>query len=143
MHLKRNDAWATVLVSGAVALFMLWWTGTAFETLSTRIIGAVVLALGFAACTSTQDEMPAVFGVGAERRVPAAYVVIASLLGFIALIAGIIAVVGGSDTMLAVLVVTMSVLWAISTIRHALAPVDAQPRQDRRREAEGSSPGVA
>jgi hypothetical protein len=142
VHLKRNDAWATIFVLSALALFILWWTGTAFESLSTRIVGAGVFGLGFLACTSTQEEMPDVFGVGTERRVSAAYVVIASLLGLTALVASIITLIGGSEAMLAVLVVTMSVLWAISTIRHALRP-DTRLRRDQRTETAGPFPRPA
>jgi DNA polymerase IV len=88
-RLKRNDAWATTFVLGAVGLSVLWWSGVAFEDLSTRFVGAVVFALGFAACTSDQEQMPAVFGTGDERRVSIAYAVVASLLGVVAFVAGV------------------------------------------------------
>lgn len=140
MNLKRHDAWATTFVFGALALWVLWWTDTAFEGLSTRIVGTVVFALGFAACMSDQQEMPAVFGVGNERRVSRAYLVVASLLGVVALGAGVITMIGGSATWLAVLVITTSLLWAISTLRHALAPAEAPLRRDDRIESTGTLP---
>lgn len=133
MHLKRSDGWATLLDLAAAGLWGLWSSGTAFEDLSTRVVGAAVLALGYAACMSDQAQMSAVYGVGGRRRVPMAYAVVASVLGAGALAAGVITLVGGSETMLAVLVVTILTLWLISTVRHAVTngeqrePMETRP----------------
>ena len=133
MHLKRNDGWATLFVLAAAVLWGLWSSGTAFANLSTRVVGAAVLALGYAACMSDQAQMSAVYGVGGRRRVPMAYAVVTTVFGAFALAAGVITLVGGSQTMLAVLVVTILTLWLISTVRHAITnderrePVETRP----------------
>jgi len=46
------------------------------------------------------------------------YLVATSVIGAIALVAGIIAIVNRNEVMLAVLVVATAVLWIISTVRH-------------------------
>lgn len=72
---------------------------------------------------STSDTIPRRCGRRCTAPMPAArppttYVVIASLVGFGALVAGVITLVGGSEATLATLVVAMIVLWAMSTVRH-------------------------
>jgi hypothetical protein len=47
-------------------------------------------------------------------------VVIASLIGAVALVAGVITVVTGNEAMLASLVAATVVLWAMSTVRHVI-----------------------
>lgn len=68
---------------------------------------------------SDRAEMAVVYGVGGRRRAPMTYVVVASLLGFVALVAGIITLVSANETTLAILVATTVTLWAMSTARHA------------------------
>lgn len=70
---------------------------------------------------SDQAQMSAVYGVGGRRRVPMAYTIGASVLGGGALVVGVIMLVGGSETMLAVLVATILTLWLVSTVRHAIS----------------------
>ena len=128
MHLKRNDGWATLFVMAAVVLWAVWETGAAFGGVSTRVVAAGVLALGYAACMTDQPRMPAVYGVGGPRRVPIAYVVVASILGGGALVVGVITLVGGSEAMLVVLVAAILALWLVSTARHAISD-DEQPER--------------
>ena len=65
--------------------------------------------------------MAVVYGVDREHRPSMPYVVAASILGAVALVAGIIAFVSANEAMLATLVITMGVLWIIATSRHAFA----------------------
>lgn len=99
-------------------LYALWLTGTGMAGTSTRVIGAMVFALGWMGCTSNQAAMAEVFGVGAPRRAPMGYVVMASIIGAVALVAGVITIVTGNE---ATLVIAMVVLWAMSTVRHLIA----------------------
>lgn len=121
MRFTRRDGFATLFVVAAAVIYALWLTGAAFSDTSTRVIGAVVLGLGWAACTSNQAEMGVVYGAGTHRRVPMTYVVTASLVGLAALVAGLITLVSGNEAMLATLVAATITLWAMSTVRHALA----------------------
>ena len=121
MRLTWRDGVATVSVAAAGGLYALWLTGTGMAGTSTRVLGAIVFALGWVGCTSNQAAMAEVFGVGAPRRAPMGYVVMASIIGAVALVAGVITVVTGSEAMLATLVIAMVVLWAMSTVRHLIA----------------------
>jgi hypothetical protein len=121
MRLTWRDGVATVFVAAAGGLYALWLTGNGMAGTSTRVLGAIVFALGWVGCTSNKAAMAEVFGVGAPRRAPLSYVVTASLIGAVALVAGVITVVTGNEVMLATLVIAMIVLWAMSTVRHATA----------------------
>lgn len=124
MSLTWKDARTTVFVAGAVTVYALAVTGTAFQGMSIRVVTAIVLGLGMAACMSNGDHVAVVYAVGQERRVPMAYVVIVSTLGGVALGAGVIALVAANEAMLATLGAAVIALWVISTVRHAMA---AQP----------------
>ncbi len=119
MRLTWRDGLATLLVAAATLLFVLWTTGTALAGTSTRAVGAIVLALGFVGCTSDRAEMAGVYGADGRHRAPMGYVVVASVLGTVALVAAVLAVAVGSEAMLATLVGAMIALWTMTTIRHA------------------------
>lgn len=121
MRLTWRDGVATVFVGAAGGLYALWLTDIGMTGTSTRVLGAIVFALGWLGCTSNQAAMAEVFGVGARRRAPLGYVVLASLIGAVALLAGVITIVTGSEAMLATLMIAMIVLWAMSTVRHLIA----------------------
>jgi hypothetical protein len=121
MRLGRRDLPASLFVAAAGVVYALWLSGTALQGMSTRALGAVVFALGYAACMSDRAEMAVVFGVGGRRRSPIWYIVVASLLGFGALVAGVLTLVSASETTLAILVAATVTLWAMSTVRHAIA----------------------
>ncbi|MCW2612471.1 MAG: hypothetical protein JWM15_3717 [Cryptosporangiaceae bacterium] len=70
-----------------------------------------MLGLGVLACGAGQPG----------RDVPRAYTVAASLLGAVALVAGITAVVNGSAAMLATLLAAMVALWVLASVRRAAA----------------------
>jgi hypothetical protein len=110
-----------LFVAAAAVLYGLWLTGAGAPGMSGRVLGAVVFGLGWAACTVNQAEMAVVYGAGTRRRAPMAYVVIASILGIVALVAGVTTLVSGNEAMLATLVSAMIVLWGMATIRHAIA----------------------
>jgi hypothetical protein len=120
MRLTWRDVVATLFVAVAVVIYALWVTGTAMADTSTRVLAAVVFGLGWAACTTNQKELASVYGTDAHRRTAMAYVVFASLIGFVALVAGIVAIAGASEAILATLAGAMIALWAMSTVRHAI-----------------------
>jgi hypothetical protein len=120
MHLTWKDGWATVAVGGAVILYALWLTGVGT---STRVTAGIVFALGFLACLSDTGSMTSVYGADREHRPPLPYVVLTSIAGAAAVVAGLVAIVTGNEAMLAALVVLMVALWLVTTIRHAITPL--------------------
>jgi hypothetical protein len=117
-HLSVGDAAATILVAASTVVFSLWFTGAAFGGTSTRVMGAVVFGFGFAACNANRAGVIDVYGAGGTRRAPMSYVVPASVMGAIALVAGVMTFITASETMLVILVAATVVLWAMSTYRH-------------------------
>ena len=114
MRLPKQDIIATVLVAAAGFLYLLWFVGSAPLGLSgTRATGLVVLGLGFAASASAVvpnfDQL-----VHGNK----AYLSVTSLIGVVALVAGVLMLVTASDTALGVLMAAMGTLWLIATIHH-------------------------
>lgn len=121
MKLTRNDARATLVVAVAVIFYLLWATETVATGVAPRIVAGIVFALGWLGCTSDVEGMKSVYGVDEATRPPIVYVVFASLIGALALVAGVIAIGWANEAMLATMVVAMAVLWLMTTVRHALA----------------------
>jgi hypothetical protein len=116
MRLTWRDGLATVFVGVAALMYFLWLAGISVPGLGVRGLGGVVLGLGVAASVTA-----VVYGVGAGLlQASKFYLVIASLIGLVALIAGVIALVSADEPMLAVLVVATVVLWVMATVRHAI-----------------------
>lgn len=115
MQLTWRDGLATGFVFAGALLYGLWLTGVV--PAESELIAAVVLALGLAASVTA-----VVYGVGAGLlRAPKVYLVVASLIGVAASVAGGIAVATGDEAMLATLVTATVLMWLLSTIRHATA----------------------
>jgi hypothetical protein len=121
MHLTKRDAVATVATAAAAGLYVLWATGTAFAGLSVRAVAVIAFALGWVGCTSAGPRMAAVYHAERASSVPIAYSVVASIVGAVALVAGVVAIVWANETVLAVLVWSTVAIWAITTARHAIA----------------------
>ncbi|HEX2369308.1 MAG TPA: hypothetical protein VHM94_08765 [Acidimicrobiia bacterium] len=122
MRLTIRDAMATVFVLVAAALYALWANGMAMQGLTTRVLGMIVIGLGMAGCMANQREMAVVYWVDRDRpHPPMPYVVAASVIGGLALVAGIITLAAASQMMLSIVVGATVVLWAMSTVRHWMA----------------------
>jgi hypothetical protein len=81
------------------------------------MLGLIVLLLGLVASVTA-----VVFGVGEGLlRAPKLYLTVTSLIGLVALVAGVLVLVNESEAMLATLVGTTVALWMVSTVRHAMA----------------------
>jgi hypothetical protein len=123
MRLTIRDGLATLFVAAAAAVYVPWLTGAAFTGWSVRVTAAVVFALGWAACMTDQKQLAVVYRVSSEgSRPPAAYAVLVSAIGAVALVTGVIALVTGSAALLATLAASMAGLWLIATARHTLTP---------------------
>jgi hypothetical protein len=121
MRLTIRDGLATVFVAAAAAVYLLWVSGAAMTGWSVRVAAAVVFGLGWAACVTDQKQMAVIYGaVRGDRRPAAAYVVLVSGIGTLALVTGVIALAAGSAAMLATLAASMGGLWVIATARHTL-----------------------
>lgn len=112
------DMVATLVVGTAVVISVLWLTDVALTDWSTRVIAGAVLALGWVGCMTARSRMVDVYGAQGHQRAPVAYVVVASLVGAVALISGVIAVVWAVSGMLVVLAAATALLWVIATTRH-------------------------
>ncbi len=115
MHLTRRDRIATtfVIIAVAAAALLPLGVGDHGET-TVRVLGLIVLGLGFAASASA--VVPGFLDLVHGSR---PYLVVSSALGLGALVAGIAALIDGSGLMLGLLVLATVTLWAISTARHA------------------------
>lgn len=117
MRLTWRDALATVFVLAAVVVYGLWVVDDEVLGMSSvRSVGLVVMVLGLAASVTA-----VVYGVGAGlMRASKVYLVVTSLFGLGALVAGVLVLVDESEPMLGGLVAATAILWLMSTIRHAL-----------------------
>ncbi|HEY5117600.1 MAG TPA: hypothetical protein VIJ00_18910 [Nakamurella sp.] len=115
MNLQKRDIAATGLVAAAVVIYLLWLLDAVPSGMSdVRATGAVILALGFAA--SATAVVPTFGQLLHGNR---AYLAVTSLLGLVALIAGVVMLVGTSEPALAVVMVAMVTMWLIATIHHS------------------------
>jgi FtsH-binding integral membrane protein len=116
--LTRRDAYGT-LVAALVALVYVanvqgwWYLG------SNRWAAVTMLAVGFVGC-----PLAARFDDAREHRVPLALL---GMLGVVALVLGVVAIVNAAQWALLALTVTVLVLWAGATIRHAATPAHPLP----------------
>jgi choline-glycine betaine transporter len=116
MGLSWRDGVATICVAVVGILYAVWRSESeVFGMSSARAIGLTVLLLGLAASVTA-----VVFGVGEGLlRASKLYLALTSLLGLVALVAGIVVLAKQSEAMLGALVASTCVLWAVSTVRHA------------------------
>jgi len=139
MRLDWRDWVATLCVAAAVAVYGAWLIGAALTAPSEmNFVAGTVLGLGIVA--SAFAVVP-----GFERllRGSKSYLVIASLIGLAALVAGMVALVNTSEVMLGVLVAATILLWALATTRHLRASRQALERQTAGRSGEVDDIGKA
>ena len=124
MKLHKRDLVATGLVVSAGVIYLLWLLDSVPTTMSgVRATGAVILVLGFAA--SATAVVPSFDQLLRGSRV---YLAVTSLLGLVALIAGVLMLVEASETALAVVMVAMVAMWLIATIHHSLQARPTVPK---------------
>ena len=123
MTLQKRDLVATGLVATAGVIYLLWLLDSVPSAMSdVRVTGAVILALGFVA--SATAVVPT-FGQLLDGN--KAYLALTSMLGLVALIAGVVMLAESSQTALAVVMVAMFAMWLIATINHSLLAKTAGP----------------
>ena len=114
-----HDVTATLIVAVAIVIYGLTRSGVQVAGMgSTRVLAAVVLALGLLACTlgARNDAFMN------DRGLPAAITRVLSVIGSVAFFVGVAAIVTASEAMLAALVVLTWVLWLSATARHLVVP---------------------
>ncbi|HEY0951347.1 hypothetical protein [Nocardioides sp.] len=117
MRLTWRDGAAALAVAVATLGYLLWSTGTAFETTSPRVIALGVFALGVVGCTAAADRMTEMDGAGERGHTPVWFTVVTSTLGAIALVGGLTAIIAANQSALGALVVAMIALWVLATAR--------------------------
>ena len=116
MHLGRRDLIATGFVAVGVLVYALWLADHPIPGLSSvRAVTLVVLGTGVAA--SAFAVVPS-FTQLLHGSMP--YMATTSLIGAVALVAGILAVVRQTEVMLHFLVAATVVLWIVATARHTM-----------------------
>lgn len=126
MRIPRRDRIASGLVAVAAFVYILWASGAALPGMdSVRVTGLVVLGLGFIASASA--VVP-----GFDRLIHGSklYMATTSLIGLVALAAGVIMLVDANEAALGLVMGAMLVLWLIATIRH-IAITEATPTPSR------------
>jgi len=124
---------ATALVAVAAVVYFLWRAGSPLPGLSgIRTTGAVVLTLGFLASASAVVPTFVDLLHGGKT-----YLVVTSVMGLVAAVAGVQVLVSSSEASLAVLMAVMIALWLVTTIHHSLLA-----RSDGRRPATGGAGGT-
>ena len=122
MSLTWKDGLATVFVGAAAVLYLLWAGGTTVSGLSgPRALTVTIFGLGVGRCYMAKSHMETVYGVGGRTRPPLYYVVLASVLGGVMLVAGIVAFASGGSAALATLTGAIVALWALATVRHSMS----------------------
>ena len=112
--MPRRDVFATVLIGIAVLLYVVWAAGASVPMLAdVSSVALLVLLLGVVASMSA--VVPGWDELVHDWRL---YFGAASVVGLVALIAGLWAIVGGEPAALALMVLMTVVLWAMSTFRH-------------------------
>jgi hypothetical protein len=116
MNLPKRDIIATVLVTAAGLLYLLWLADATPPGLgSIRATGVIILGLGFAASASA-----VVPGFKQLLHGNKLYLAITCLIGVVAAVAGVLMLVNGAGSALTVVITAMVVLWLIATIHHSL-----------------------
>lgn len=122
MRLSMRDLIATLLVAIALLLCAAWALGVDMPIASSvRVAAAAVLILGIAASLSAVVPSFTALIHGSKS-----YLAVSSVLGLVALGAGLVAVVRGEALALTALIASTVVLWALSTNRH-MSEASAQP----------------
>ncbi len=109
-----RDVLATLLVGAAVVIYALWAAGTPLSVLDdVPAIAVATLVLGVAA-----SMLAVVPGFGELLRGSRVYLVAASALGVVALVAGIWAFAAAEPVALGLMMLATIAMWAMSTVRH-------------------------
>jgi hypothetical protein len=122
MRLTWRDGLATAFVGAAVLLYLMSSGDTTVAGLSgPRASAVAIFALGVGGCYTARSQMQDLYSAGGRPRPPLLYVVVASVLGGVLLVTGVVAISGGSSSASAMLTGVMVMLWALATIRHSMS----------------------
>src|SRR5512142_3408563 len=118
MRLAWKDAVSAMFMAAIVVIYAAFLNSTtAWLISSARGTAAAVLVLGIVGGCAMSAAAEQYQG----KRAPA-YTSFMSVLGAVALVAGVIALITASTVALAILVVATLALWLVATVRHAITP---------------------
>jgi hypothetical protein len=121
MRIPAKDLIASCAVGAAVALYLMWVADLTLPGMSTlRITAMVILVLGFVA--SAVAVVPSFEQLLHGNK---GYLVGTSVLGLVALAAGVVTLWSASAAALGLLMAALAALWLISTTHHAMLAKDA------------------
>jgi hypothetical protein len=122
MRIPPKDLIASCAVGAAVALYLMWVADVTLPGMSTlRVTAMVILVLGFLA--SAVAVVPSFDQLLHGNK---GYLVGTSVLGLVALVAGVVTLWSASATALGLLMAALAALWLISTTHHAMLAKDAR-----------------
>ena len=120
MRLSWKDGLATVLVAVAVVSFAVWSAGASIAGISGRGLVVAIFLLGIAGCYTAQSQFGILYDVTGTARPPLVYVVLVSMLGALATVAGTVALIVGGGLAVTTLLLAMIAMWILATVRHQL-----------------------
>lgn len=116
MRVSRRDIVATTFVLAGALVYGLWLANHPLPGMSSaRVVALIVLGTGVAASASA--VVPSFMGLMHGSKI---YLVVTSLIGALAAVAGVVAVFRQTDVMLGLLAAATAVLWIIATVRHVM-----------------------
>ncbi|HEU5161008.1 MAG TPA: hypothetical protein VFU43_28685 [Streptosporangiaceae bacterium] len=126
MGLTGKDAVTTLVTGVIIAVYVAFLGGTDLPIISSaRGTTAVILVLGMIGGCALSGVGEAFSG----PRSPATriFIAIASTIGLVALVAGVIGLITAGESALGVLFGATIALWLVATTRHAFVPVHRPP----------------
>jgi len=126
-RLTWKDGLATVFLAVAVVVFSVWSAGASIAGISGRGLVVTIFLLGIAGCYTAQSQFETLYGANGTTRGPLAYVALISVLGALATVAGIVALIGGGGLAVTTLLLAMVAMWVLATVRHQLRTSAGRP----------------
>jgi hypothetical protein len=125
MRLTWKDGVTTAVMALVLAVYLLYTSGADVVFVSSvRGASVAILLLGAIGCGyGAADQLYKASDAATTR----AYTVVASAFGATALVAGLIALIFGSEVALTVLFAATAALWLIATMRHLISAGKAPP----------------
>jgi len=117
MRISWRDGVATLAVAIATVGYLLWVTDTALTSWSARAVAFAVLVLGVVAGACGAERLMADFGIEGHDRGPMAYVVWMGLLGALAIVSAVVAIIMSSTAWVGILTLSVVALWVSATAR--------------------------
>ena len=117
MRISWRDGIATLAVAIATVGYLLWVTDTALTSWSARTVAIGVLVLGVVGGLAAAERIVADFGLEGHDRAPMTYVVWMGLLGALAIVSAVVAIIMSSTAWVGILTLSVVALWVSEAAR--------------------------